>query len=96
MPVSANKIFDAWVKPAQLKRWMDGAKFDVTTATRGKSIRMKWPDDTRVNVQFYPKGPSKAQMTVEHSKIPNQPAMKKLKSYWAKRVDELQALLAQA
>ena len=96
LPVPATTIFDAFTKPAQLKRWMSGDRFEVTTATRAKSIRMNWTDDTRVNVQFYPKGDSKAQLTVEHCKIASQAAMNKLKSYWKKRVDELQALLVKA
>ncbi|MBC8107649.1 MAG: hypothetical protein H7Z14_13745 [Anaerolineae bacterium] len=93
IPASTTTIFDAFTKPAQLKRWMNGDQFEVTTATRGKSLRMKWPDDTRVNVMLYPKSVGKAQVVVEHNKIASSTAMKKLKSYWAKRVEELQAML---
>ena len=93
MPASAMKIFDAFTKPAQLKRWMNGDKFEITKATPAKSIRMKWQDDTRVDVMLYPKGSSKAQVVVQHNKIKNSTAMKKLKAYWERRVEELQKTL---
>jgi uncharacterized protein YndB with AHSA1/START domain len=96
IPVPASTIFDAFTKPAPLKRWMNGDPFEVTTARRGKSIRIKWPDDTRVSVQVYPKGDGKAQVTVEHAKIANESAMRKLKTFWTDRVDALQAMLTKA
>jgi hypothetical protein len=44
-------------------------------------------------VMLYPKGAGKAQCVVEHNKIASASAMKKLKSYWEKRVASLQAVL---
>ena len=96
IPASATKIFNAFTRPARLKRWMHGDEFQVTKATPAKSVRMKWKDDTRVDVMLYPKGDGKAQVVVQHNQIANSIAMKKLKSYWTKRVDELQAMLAKA
>lgn len=94
MPASVDAIYDAWTKPAQLKRWMNGDTFEITKSTRAKSIRMKWPDDTRVNVMLYPKGDGKAQCVVEHNKIASATAMKKLKTYWTARIDDLQKMLS--
>ncbi|CAN5593798.1 hypothetical protein BH09PLA1_BH09PLA1_30450 [soil metagenome] len=90
----AENIFDAWTKPALLKRWTNGERFEVTTATRAKSVRLKWPDQTRVSVAIYPKGAARAQMVIEHGKIPTATAMAKLKKLWSKRIDELSAMLA--
>ena len=93
IPVSANTIFNAWTQPKIVARWLNGEKFEITTSTRGKSIRLRWPDQTRVSVMLYPKSDDKAQVVIEHLKIPNAAAMKKLKSFWTSRVDELQAML---
>ena len=93
MPASAAKIFDAWTKATHRKRWMRDDLFEITKSTRAKSIRIRWPDNTRVDVMLYPKGAGKAQCVVQHNKIPSASAMKKLKSYWTTRIDDLQAIV---
>jgi hypothetical protein len=89
----AMKIFDAWTDSKQLKRWMNGKKFEVTTATPARSLRIRWPDQTRVNVMLYPKGASKAQVVVEHGKLPSESAMTKMRKYWKAKIDVLEELL---
>lgn len=53
---SAGALFHAWSDARLRRRWLGVAKFTVTTARRNKSLRMAWPDGTRSEVYFYPRG----------------------------------------
>jgi uncharacterized protein YndB with AHSA1/START domain len=83
----------AWTDAKVRRRWLPGAKFTVTTATPGKSIRMKWADDTRVEVGFVAKGPGKSQVAVEHRKLGGVAGVAKAKEYWVAALGRLKDLL---
>ena len=51
-------------------RALDGVA-TVRTATKNKSVRATWPDGTYLAVGFYSKGRAKAQVQVQHEKLPD-------------------------
>ena len=87
VPVAA--LFDAWAEPAARRRWLDGVEPVVRTATRPKSIRLRWPDGTLVGVGFTAKGRGKSAVAVAHMQLPDRAASAKSKAYWAERLDAL-------
>ena len=94
VPVAA--LFDAWANHAARRRWLDGVEPVVRTATRPKSMRLRWPDGTLVAVGFTRKGRGKSAVAVAHMQLRDRAASTASKAYWAERLDALGALLGTA
>jgi len=92
--VPVSKLFDAWHNAKKRSAWLDGGPLAVRKATPNKSMRITWGDgETALTVNFYPKGASKAQVTVEHGKLSSAKQAEKMKTYWAKNLTRLQTML---
>jgi hypothetical protein len=52
------RLYRAWHDSRTRARWLPGVDLTVRTATRGKSMRITWPDRTSVEVGFTSKGPA--------------------------------------
>ena len=96
--VPVNVLFEAWADPGIRKRWLEGARVTVRTATAPKSMRLDWQDARRtvkgiVAVGFFAKGQAKSSVALEHTKLPDRDAVSRLKSYWSARLDALQEVL---
>ena len=90
---SVDALFVAWQDDALRLRWLPEAAFTVTKATPGKSLRMAWPDGTRVEVLLYARGEGKAQMTVQQSKLPSAEAADAARAFWREAVERLQTVV---
>jgi hypothetical protein len=88
------RLYRAFHDARTRARWLPGVRLTVRAATRGKSMRITWPDRTSVAVAFASKGPGKSQVAVQHEKLADRAAAARAKQYWADRLDALQALLA--
>jgi hypothetical protein len=90
----AAALFRAWKEPGTRRRWLGAARFEVTTATPNKSLRIRWPEgDTRVDVNFCPKGAGRCQMSVEHQRLASVAAAKRKKAWWQKSLAALEGLV---
>jgi hypothetical protein len=94
VPASLVTLYRAWTDGRQRARWLSGARFRVSTATRGKSLRLVCEDGTRVDVGFTSKGPGKSQVSVQHRKLPTAAEATRAKRYWTERLSELVEVLA--
>ena len=92
--VAVTALFDAWADAATRRRWLDGAKVKVRTATAPKTMRLGWEDGTVVSVGFMAKGPSKSAVSLEHEKLPDKATAERMKQYWSERLDALGKVLA--
>ncbi len=90
-PVSV--AFEAWKDPLLRERWLPRTPLSVRKATPHKSIRILWPDDTTVSVNFWPKGPLKCQVVPQHGKLASATEAEKMKAYWSEQLDALGAFL---
>jgi uncharacterized protein YndB with AHSA1/START domain len=88
------RLYRAFHDARTRARWLPGVRLTVRAATRGKSMRITWPDRTSVAVGFTSKGPAKSAVAVQHEKLADRAAAARVKQYWAERLDDLQALLA--
>jgi hypothetical protein len=91
----ATKIYNAWTDEKLRRRWLPGAKIEITTAKPGKSLRAKWNDTTRLSVYFYGKGEEKTQIAVDHMKLTSTKESAKMKSYWFNALNRLEMTLAE-
>ena len=94
--VSVKTLFEAWADDTARRRWLDGVDPVVRSARASKSMRLQWPDGTRVSVGFMAKGKSKSAVALTHEKLRDRTASGKAKEYWTDRLDALGSLLATA
>lgn len=91
--VPLGTLFGAWLNANLRKKWLN-AGITIRRATPKKSMRMTWSDGrTSVDANFYAKGTGKSMVSLNHRKLSDAAAAKKMKTYWATRLARLQAML---
>ena len=88
------RLYRAFNDARTRARWLPGVDLTVRTATRGKWMRITWPDRTSVAVGFASRGAGKSQVAVQHEKLADRAAAARMKEYWAERLDALGQVLA--
>jgi hypothetical protein len=94
MAAPVDRAFAAWREAGLREQWLPRTPLTIRKATPHKSIRIRWPDDTCVSVNFWPKGPLKCQVVPQHSKLPTPEAAEKMKAFWSDKLDRLCEFLA--
>ena len=94
LAVPLARLYGAFHDPRTRARWLPGVDLKVRTATREKSMRITWPDQTSVEVGFLGKGSAKSQVALQHVKLPDQATAARMKAYWSERLGALEELLA--
>jgi len=87
------RLYRAFNDARTRAQWLPGVDLTVRTATRGKSMRITWPDRTSVAVGFSGRGAGKSQVAVQHEKLADRAAQARMKQYWAERLDALGQVL---
>ncbi len=94
IPVSLPKLFKSWENEKTRSSWLKEKGLTVRKATLNKSMRATWVDNkTSLEVNFYPKGDSKAQVVVQHSKLADRTEAEKMKKYWREKLEKLNGVL---
>ena len=91
--VPTDALFDAWANARMRGRWLDGEIGKVRTSTPAKSMRFDGKGGSIVIIGFWPKGPSKSAVSVQHTRLPDQETATRLKKYWSERLDALRDVL---
>ncbi len=92
--VPLARLYHAFNDKRIRARWLPGVDLTVRTATRGKSMRITWPDRTSLVVGFEGKGPGKSLVALQHGKLPDRAAATRVKQYWSERLGALEDMLA--
>lgn len=87
------KLYQAWTEEKFRNRWLPDADIEITTATKGKSLRAKWDGDTRLSVYFYPSGNEKTRVVVDHMKLTSSKECTKMKNFWFDALNRLERAL---
>lgn len=91
---SAADVFAAWQDPRARGRWLKETGLVIRTATPAKSLRITWGDGkTNLEVNLYPKGEDRCQVSVQHNKLADADAAERMKAYWGDALDRLQRQL---
>lgn len=91
--VSAETLY-RWVSEPDLRnRWIP-AEASERKANPPKSMRLDWPDGTRVQLYIDSKGDEKSRIAVQHTDLPDADARDARREYWAERLDVLKGLLS--
>lgn len=87
-PVST--LYKAWTDSRLRRRWLGSHKFTISTANPNKTLRMAWSGGSqRIEVYFTPKGPRRAQMTVQHRKLAAAKDVAAQKNFWSTALKRL-------
>jgi hypothetical protein len=90
-------LYNFWSDEKKRKQWLtekQKASLTIRKSTPNKSMRIIWGDGTtHVEANFYAKGGSKSQITVQHSKLSNSEMAESMKAYWKKTLQRLANLL---
>lgn len=89
-----TKIFNSINSPLKRVVWLKDPGIIITKSNKDKSIRAKWVDGkTNIEVQLYQKENLKTQLVVQHNKISSANEAGKMKTYWAKQLNNLKKYL---
>jgi hypothetical protein len=91
--VPLAQLYGAFHDAHTRARWLPGVDLTVRTATRDRSMRITWPDQTSVVVGFERKGPAKSLVALTHGKLPNRDSIARMKAYWGERLGALEEVL---
>jgi hypothetical protein len=92
-PVPRDRLYEAFADGRIRARWLPGIVLTIRTATRGKSMRISWPDGTSLEVGFMSKGAHKSQVALQHVRLPDRASAARMKEYWAERLAALEQML---
>ena len=93
LPISVNQLYQWWKNPTKRHHWLR-SKLTITTAQPGKSVRIKWPDGSRVDVNLYAKGSKKSMVALQHEKLPNSRIAKQRQAWWKAQLEKLARVVA--
>jgi uncharacterized protein YndB with AHSA1/START domain len=89
-----SALFDAWSSEDTRTTWLGSVDLNVRRSTPGRSIRITWADGkSTLDVNFYPKGPEKSQVVVEHKRLANADEAARMKEFWSGALERLKELL---
>lgn len=92
LPLSAEELYP-WLADEDRRRQWLADPHEVRGTNPPRSVRLDWPDGTRVQLYVDGKGESKAQLSVQHTHLPDRAALEARKAYWGEQLDGLKALL---
>lgn len=88
--VNVGKAYVLFATPTYLKRCLPEVEITLTSTTKNKYVRGRsGKDGTRLEINFYPKGVSKCQVSIQQSKLKNAAAGDRMKSFWKQRLAAL-------
>jgi uncharacterized protein YndB with AHSA1/START domain len=92
--VPLSELYEAWNDKEKRSLWLKDAGFEIRKAALEKSLRFTWIDgETQVVAGFSARDKKKAQVAVQHSKLPSARAAEVMKAYWAAQLESLHAFL---
>jgi len=90
--VSLDELWPYMGEAAGRKKWITG-KYEISKETPAKSLRIKWHDGSRVEVNLYAKGDAKSSVQVQQTKLADADAVAEQKAFWTKSLTKLKELL---
>jgi len=90
VPLPVGRLYRAFRDARLRNQWLPHVAPTVRTATKDKSLRLTWPDQTRVEIYFWSRGRAKAQVQVQHRGLPDKAAAERARAFWHDRLRELE------
>ncbi len=91
--VPVATLYAAWFDEARRNAWLPNAAITIRKATADRSLRITWSDGSNLDVNFYAKADAKAQVSLQHSRLPDAETAAAMKAFWRNAFDRLKAAL---
>ena len=88
-----GEVYEAWGNARRRALWLSGVKLTIRKATENKILRVTWTDGSNLEVSLHPKGATKTQIVVQHSRLKSARAAAAQKTFWGEAFDRLARLL---
>lgn len=89
-----ERLFAAFVDADLRERWLPHTAMQARTTEPGRVARFDWQDGaSRVVATFAVIGEAKAQVSVQHERLPDAKAAGEMKGFWRERLRGLKAFL---
>jgi uncharacterized protein YndB with AHSA1/START domain len=92
-PVPVATLFGAFTNARKRRKWLP-VKITVRSATPHKYMRIRWTDDTPVQIGFLAKGGAKSSVAIQHEKLSDKSTAEAMKKEWTEHLDRLGEFLA--
>jgi hypothetical protein len=92
-PVPVAQLYRAFGDARKRQRLLPGVDLKIRTSRREKSMRITWPDETKVDVYFVSKGAKKSTVSVQHRELSRKSDVAKAKDYWSERFAALSEIV---
>ena len=93
LPIPAEEAF-RWVDDPELRGQWITEPHAVRGTNPPKSVRLDWPDGTRVQLYVDARGEARAQVTAQHTHLPDRDALESMRGYWSERLDTLKDMVS--
>ena len=93
-PVPVSKLYRAFSVSRTRAMWLPDVDVTVRKATKEKSMRITWSDDTSVELYFTARGAKQSQVAIQHRGLASKADSASRKEYWTGRLSALEKLLA--
>lgn len=88
--VPIERLYAAFVDEAERGEWLAGVILRLRTATPYRTARFDWEDgSTRVAVGFSARDAARSTVALEHSRLADDEAASRQKTFWRERLDAL-------
>jgi hypothetical protein len=88
-----GNLYEAAANASTRRKWFPRGAFEVSSQTRNKYFRGPWKKTARLEVGFYAKGPGKAQIALQVSRLASRAEVEATREKWKKALSKLQTLL---
>ncbi len=88
LPVPVSTLYRAFQARGRA-RWLEGGDLTIRTSTVDRSMRARWTDGTPVDLYFWPKGPAKSQVQLQHRGLPSRARADELRAHWTAQLARL-------
>lgn len=91
--VDAITALEAFTDSKRLQSWF-GETMKLRTANAGKSARFDAPEEGGVvSLWLTPKGPAKTSLSLQHSQLPDEASVERMRAYWKAALDRYKTYL---
>lgn len=86
-------LADLWTAFGRCDAWIGEPLLRMSTATRHRTMRMRWTDGAPVVAAFLDKGPAKSAVALQHDRIATRAEADRLRAWWTERLAALGRVL---
>lgn len=83
-------VYAAWIDGDRRRAWLEDPGLEIRTAHAPHTVRFTWKDGhSIVAVRCMPKGDARTQVSVQHERLADADAARRMRNYWSRHLERL-------